>query len=864
MKKNLLIAIFLFLTGTLVAQELLIGNHDVVRQSEYPKDAFLIEADAQSFYRISGFNSTSTDHPLLGAAADTDFQSIYFVKYDNKGLPLKSNFIRGTYSPEYAGSYAGGITIVASANEEVDANDGSPIAIPLNSNVEFIANYDSDCQLERLINVWALTDNQHVYSEAIMDPEDGSVYLYGDASMPLELADGGVLGTGLSNEYFYLIKYNHNLDRQWVYQFGFDMTQSGTSPYFREFKVFPGYEGGVLITGLYATESSPLIAGNSLPPYTDEYGTFAVLLNGAAQAQWVQHGSLHDYGYESQIFKAFPLPGGDFVMAGNTSTGYYSLGEAEFTFSDSNSNNQFVFRIDPSGNQKWSRKFESQGYGGGEKKKSADSEVMDGRVDFDAITWNNRLLYLTAPFANPAFTVDGSVLSLTYPVGLYVAALDIRDGSELWGYAVSSNDAEIYGFDADRAGNVSLMGLNYVTQDLDGITDEAVVDGNFLFHVGLDYKGKVLWYNNAHLLTPPYYDLNGSDLEVLPNGEVFSSMKLYATNDIVVGESIVGEGEYQYSSWLVGLASDVILGGVISDVEENPVYPGYVKAVKSAFWGCYPVVDSVMLQDDGSYLFDNLYPGNYAILAVADPTQYPDALPTYFGDQTGWKNASFHSIYPKFNSDINNIRLAEVEPMTSEDGSGQMSGTILYADEERSMKKGTSARPAKKASVIVLKKSKKSTMAGEVVAYTETDEFGMFAFQNVPDGDYLLHVEVPGLEMLETHEVTIVGNQIVTGLDYTISDNGIFIGWGVGISFLENETLNIYPNPGSGLILMDLPAAGEYAVNIYSTGGRRVLYRAIDSAGGASSLNISGEPDGIYLISVEGPKTSTSIKYIKR
>ena len=68
----------------------------------------------------------------------------------------------------------------------------------------------------------------------------------------------------------------------------------------------------------------------------------------------------------------------------------------------------------------------------------------------------------------------------------------------------------------------------------------------------------------------------------------------------------------------------------------------------------------------------------------------------------------------------------------------------------------------------------------------------------------------------------------------------------------------------TGIMLIDLPSAGEYAVNIYSTDGRRVLNRSISSAGGASSLNISAEPDGIYLISVEGPETSTSIKYIKR
>jgi Secretion system C-terminal sorting domain len=863
MKKELLSAILIFLAGTIAAQQLVIGSHDVVRQSEYPSDAFLIEADARSFFRISGFNSTNSDHPLLGTAADPDFQSLYFIKYDNEGKPLKSNFVRGTYDPVYAGSFGGGFTLMANASEQVEAN-GQIIDVPLNSNVEFIANYDRECQLEKIINIWAPVSNQYVDSKAIMDPEDGSVYLYGEASMEMELESGGSLGKGLSYDYFYLIKFDHNLDRQWVYQFGFDMDKSGTSPYFHKVQVHPGKEGGVLITGTYGSESSPLIAGKSLPAYMDGYGTFAVLLNGAAQTQWVLDGNLQDFGYASRIFKAFSLPDGSFVLSGNTNTGYYSLGDTQFTFSDKEANNQFVFRLDYAGNLLWGTQFESQGKVEEGKKKSTESEVLDDKIFYDALAWNNRLLYLCAPYSNPTFSVAGNTLDLTYQEGIYVAALDIRDGTELWAYAVSSDKAEIYGFDVDRAGNVSFMGSNYYTQDLDGITDVAVVAGDFLFFVGLDYNGKVLWYDNASLQTPPYNDLRASDLEVLPNGEVFSTMKLYAVNDIVVGESVVGEGEFQYSSWLVGLASEVVLGGVVSDADENPVYPGYVKAVKSTFWGCYPVVDSVMLQDDGRYLLENLYPGNYAIVAVADQVQYPHALPTYFGDQTGWESASFHNIYPKFNSDINNIRLAEVEPLSSSDGSGQMSGAIYYADEERSMKKGISARPAPKSAVILLKKSKKSTMAGEVVAYTETDDFGMFAFQNVPDGDYLLHVEVPGLEMLETHEVTIIGNQIVSGLDYTISDNGIFIGWGVGISMLENKTLDIYPNPGPGLILMDLPAAGDYAVAVYSTDGRLVLNREIQSLGGATSLNISGEPDGIYFITVEGPELSTTIKYVKR
>ncbi len=861
MKKDLLIAVLLMLAGTVAGQQLVLGSHDVVRVHEYPQDAYLIEADANSFYRVSGGSSTSSDHPLLGAALDPDFRSIYFIKYDKEGMPLKSNFVRGTNNVVYAGSFKGGFTLMSNANEEVDAN-GTIIPIPNASEVEFIANYDPDCQLLKIINIWALTDNQYANSDAVMDPEDGSVYVYGKASFLMELSDGGVLGQGLSRDYFYLIKYNQNLDRQWVYQFGFDMMQSGTSPYFDKIQVFPGQEGGVLITGTYGAESSPLISGNSLPSYIDGYGTFAVKVNGSAQAQWVLDGLVKAYGYASRIFKAFPMSNGDFVLAGNTNTGYYKLGPVEFSFDNANSNNQFVFRVDPAGNPIWTRQFDSQGPVEEGKKKGVSSEVLGDKIFYDALSWKNRLLYLTSPFSNPAFSIAGAQMNLSYQSGIYVAALDLLDGTELWGYALSSDDVSIYGFDADRAGNVSLMGYNNTTQDLDGIAEASVVPGNLIFYVGLDYNGKPLWYINANLLNPPYYDLRGVDLEVLPNGEVFTSLKMTATNDIVVGESVVGEGEITYTSWLLELASDVILGGMVTDADDNPVYPGYVKAIKSTWWSMYPTVDSAFLEDDGSYFFDDLYPGNYALMAVPDRVQYPNDICTYTGDETGWKEASFLDIYPKFNSNIVNIKLEEVSPLSP--GLGSMSGNISFEADIDDALKGIAARPAKKAAVVLLKKTKKSTMAGEVIAFEEADEFGVFSFSNVPDGNYLLHVEVPGLEMLQMHDVTISGDQIVSGLNYTIGEDGIYIGWPTGISLLENEELLIYPNPGQGLILMDLPAAGQYVVKVYTTDGRLVLNDRFDSAGGARSINISGENDGIYLIQVAGPETDETVKYLKK
>jgi hypothetical protein len=150
MRKNVLFAVLLLLAGTLAAQQLVIGNHDVVRLDEYPLDAYLIEADATGFYRVSGGNSTTSDHPLLTDALLSDISSIYFIRYDNHGVPLKSNYIRGTSNVVYAGSFKGGFTIMSSAYGEVEAS-GQYLYGSDGGQLEFIATYDPDCQFQKIV-----------------------------------------------------------------------------------------------------------------------------------------------------------------------------------------------------------------------------------------------------------------------------------------------------------------------------------------------------------------------------------------------------------------------------------------------------------------------------------------------------------------------------------------------------------------------------------------------------------------------------------------------------------------------------------------------------------------------------------------
>jgi hypothetical protein len=195
-------------------------------------------------------------------------------------------------------------------------------------------------------------------------------------------------------------------------------------------------------------------------------------------------------------------------------------------------------------------------------------------------------------------------------------------------------------------------------------------------------------------------------------------------------------------------------------------------------------------------------------------------------------------------------------------GSGSISGNVSY--EEDGILKGTLARPVKKGSVILTKRVKKSTLAGEVIAYIETDELGNYIFDNVPDGEYLLLVDITGLEMIEVHEVTIQGDQVIFGLDYTVGYDEIYTYTGVGIQSEETNDLKIFPNPGNGLISMEFLKPGDYLVSIYGADGRMMASREFPSAKGHRTLDISELNEGIYMVKIEGPDFETTLKYVKR
>ncbi|MEN8156572.1 MAG: T9SS type A sorting domain-containing protein [Bacteroidota bacterium] len=833
--------------------QLVTGNSDVIGMDGFPSNHQFVQSGPNSFYWVGGASGRIVNHPMLPEVYN-DFANIYFIKYDEHGNPLSSNYIRGTSSAIGAFSYNGGMTIVGGGNTDVEA-DGKVYPINNANRMEFLAQYNDQCQIMNLVPVWDLGPSLYPYSQSAMDQQTGDIYLAGTSYQPFNVAGYGVIGEEWQ-DYFYVLKFNRNLDIVAVFTAGFDDLGGTEYGRYSNITLVPDGFGNVVVAGTYEGDRTPVIAGDILPSMgMASIGAFAYKLDGGMKKVWGQEGTFKGGDYGDRFDKGMAMQSGDVVLTGTTTTGYFSLGATEVVVENGmDIYSPMALRITPDGKVAWIHAIHS-----------AVPYYVESSYYGDATMWNDDLLYITGQFEGDNFMLSGEVMTRELPEGIFVTALDMASGEEQWGYALSSNFISgIRGFDVDASGNLTLMGDAQEAIHFDGLDPVSVAGSRLVFHLGLDYDGNPLWENTAYLKVPGY-SLYGYDLEVLRDGEVFSTTYKSVADPMLIGGSEITSKDI-YSVMLVALDVDNALGGTVRDRSGAPVYPGLVKAYKTSWSGAYPVVDSIMLNESGGYLFEGLYPAGYMLLVVPDAKMYPDGLPTYLGDVTAWNDNTPLSIAVDTKATFMDITLVEIKNPTPADGSGEMLGNVSYADDIVGTK-GTKGKPYKKASILLVKKAvKKSTLADTLIAYVETDDLGDYVFENVPDGAYTLYVDIPGLPMAESYDVVIQGNKIIYGLDFEVGDEEIITTGTVDVESVPAtaDRLSIFPNPGNGLLYIDLPATGDYRIRIYNTVGKLVDSKEALSTAGLFRMDVSGLQDGIYLIKIEGRGRTEVTKYIKR
>jgi hypothetical protein len=293
-----------------------------------------------------------------------------------------------------------------------------------------------------------------------------------------------------------------------------------------------------------------------------------------------------------------------------------------------------------------------------------------------------------------------------------------------------------------------------------------------------------------------------------------------------------------------------------------PIHSGMVKAYQSAEEGAYPVVDSTGLSETGEYRFTGLASGSYMFRVFPGQIDQGEGIPTYLGDVASWNNATILEVDSAYVDTLLDIRLLEKLPTHPGDRIGSMSGNISYKDSV--VDKGTLSKPVTRSSVILVRKSsRKGTQGENVFDYMETDDKGNYIFSYIPEGGYKLIVDIAGLAMLNTYDVTIDSGRVVTGLDFVVGSTWINTADRVDVETLSTDRIMIFPNPGSGQLHIHLPAMGDYRLEVINAMGQLVQSGEFPSAGGLVLMDVSALDDGIYFIKIEGNTWTETLKYLK-
>lgn len=407
--------------------------------------------------------------------------------------------------------------------------------------------------------------------------------------------------------------------------------------------------------------------------------------------------------------------------------------------------------------------------------------------------------------------------------------------------------------------NRGLANINYDPQDSLSSTG-----GFFLFDRGQDFllsvpQGSVndtyQWFLNETVIagaTAREYqiiDLNRDNM-----GDYRCEVRNTLVTDLVLTSKV---------TTVLGKAN---ISGSLIVSETEFLTAGEVRLLKVET-GAYQVSQVKSLLPTGAYQFENVILGDYVV--IADPFDKDTYLPTYHEQQIQWDQAD---IIP-LNDDTTNVDvLVEIVPIpfTPDDGNGAVGGEIFTDFPEDEEGRIEARRRVRRVGVALRRRRSSGRVDNDfddfdLVAYTETDDNGEFAFDNLPPGTYRIFIEFPGIpldpdsfsefvlgEDLDENEITVAA---------TVFEDGIVIEkveeTGVPYDYLDE--LDIYPNPAvGGSLFVKVSARRGYEVRFELVDLRGMIVKSelldsINLGNGIRKIDVSDLSSGIYVVKISVP-----------
>lgn len=419
---------------------------------------------------------------------------------------------------------------------------------------------------------------------------------------------------------------------------------------------------------------------------------------------------------------------------------------------------------------------------------------------------------------------------------------DLSDISGLASLNVSKNSLDF----ASLIPNVSIPGINYADQALLTTGDTTLVDVGTspTFEIVTEGEGNIYqWsYNDTPIVgaTTPSYQINTIGRTNMGNYVV------KVTNPAVPNLTLTSGNKRV-------LATASITGTVFEE-GTTPMNDGVLTLYKVTPIGAYEKAqENVPVKTDGSYNLEKIVLDDYVLLAEADASTYPNDLPTYYKNTTYWEEAD--KILLNENQSGLNITMQK-KPTEKPNGTGSISGTFEDTNPEGG--KTDANKRIANAGVSIRRKTNTGRPQDEglkIIAYTETDEGGQFAFEKLEPGEYLLNLQFPGYPMDPTSDINITLGTTSTDrkalVEAVVKDNKIVVKQLTITGWDDTETrFTVFPNPATtAFSIKVLQRMDGLSYSISNSMGQEVLQNNI-SSGGTEEVNASSLSPGVYLVRI--------------
>lgn len=532
-------------------------------------------------------------------------------------------------------------------------------------------------------------------------------------------------------------------------------------------------------------------------------------------------------------------------MSGTFTSDTLRFGAVELV-NPSGFDDNFIVCFADDGTPQWGQLIQTENYGMLGKKKAkgqaptgtSNSILPDSKGNIYLVTW----------FENDTIFLGGDTLINTNSYDNLVVKY-APDGTYLWAKNIPSMNGQVPSSTLDKKDQLYLFNRLDVSFTLDSVSFTSDGMSSPAFVIGFDENGTAVYGNT--LTVPQYEDVTPYTIDADGLGHLILSGTF--TSSVQINNVSVTAG-YNMKIFLARLAYLTSMSGTVTDASANAVTAGTVYLYKLTGTGQAPVADSVALAADGTYEFTEFTYDQYLIYALPDTSVYTTAIGTYYGNETAWMLAD--TVQASMDT-LSGLDIQITELTVPLNGSGTIEGIIEYDTTSLKSTASIMGEPVKKVKVILVG-TEKSTQ--NVIAWVYTDDQGQYVFENIPDGNYSIIVDIPGLPMDSTYTVTVTGN-VVSGLDFLVSQSEVKVNTSSNVD--QNKTgvaeISLWPNPTNGRFTVAIPNGEISEITVFNSHGQHVRNFRFGNGVVQTDLDLSDQPAGIYYIRIIG-KNKAGVK----